>query len=150
MTGLVVVNMKRVFTYNGIQLADPDPGMSPDDVREFYSMQYPELSVAATEGPDIKGGTMKFQFLRVSGSKGRKPKSIASVAIGNAQKVLDAAIEGSAIVSPLEIPSNLPSKLQQLHGKFGGLVFGAESNAHYSTHPEPVRLLPSEAFGIWG
>ena len=44
---------RRVFLYNGMRLADPDPTMDPRKVKEHYSSQYPELlnaTVSIAEG----------------------------------------------------------------------------------------------------
>jgi PRTRC genetic system protein C len=39
--------LSRSFTYNGVKLPDPDPRMTPEDVKAAYSHQYPELATAA-------------------------------------------------------------------------------------------------------
>ena len=40
----------REFTYNGVAFVDPGPSFSPEDVRDLYSAQYPELTTAAIDG----------------------------------------------------------------------------------------------------
>ena len=43
---------------------------SPDDVRDLYSAQYPELTTAAIDGPSMEGEVMRFAFVRAAGAKG--------------------------------------------------------------------------------
>jgi PRTRC genetic system protein C len=44
--------LSRSFTYNGVKLPDPDPRMTPEEVKAIYSHQYPEL--ATTQSRDQK------------------------------------------------------------------------------------------------
>ena len=38
--------LSRSFTYNGMKLPDPDPRMTPEEVKAIYSNQYPELATS--------------------------------------------------------------------------------------------------------
>ena len=38
--------LARTFRYNTIILDDPDPDMTPEQVKEFYANIYPELTQA--------------------------------------------------------------------------------------------------------
>ncbi|QTD95435.1 PRTRC system protein C [Burkholderia anthina] len=60
----------REFTYNGMALLDPGPTFSPDQVRDLYTAQYPELTTAAVDGPDMKGEVVHYKFVRAAGAKG--------------------------------------------------------------------------------
>ena len=60
----------RSFTYNGVKLPDPDPRMTPDEVKAIYSHQYPELATAAVTGPEASGDHLQFSFVRAIGTKG--------------------------------------------------------------------------------
>jgi len=51
-------------------LPDPDPNMTPDKVREFYSNQYPELVNASVVGPEVFKSKIKFTFSSTPGTKG--------------------------------------------------------------------------------
>ena len=62
--------LSRSFTYNGVNLPDPDPRMSPDEVKAVYSHQYPELATAAITGPDASGEHLVYSFVRAIGTKG--------------------------------------------------------------------------------
>ena len=62
--------LKRVFKYNGRNLPDPDPAMSPDEVRTFYASAYPELQSGVVEGPDDEGNKLVFELRRALGTKG--------------------------------------------------------------------------------
>lgn len=60
----------RAFTFNGVDLPDPAPTMSPDEVRELYSATYPELTTATIEGPEVRGDRLVYSFRRAVGTKG--------------------------------------------------------------------------------
>ncbi|MGU7775654.1 PRTRC system protein C [Burkholderia sp. MR1-5-21] len=60
----------REFLYNGMALMDPGPAFSPDQVRDLYTAQYPELTTAAVDGPEIKGEVVSYTFVLAAGAKG--------------------------------------------------------------------------------
>ena len=60
----------RKFKYNGMNLADPSPEKTPDQVRVFYAMQFPELINSVIDGPVTQGGQSTYTFTRAVGSKG--------------------------------------------------------------------------------
>ena len=62
--------MSRSFTYNGVKLPDPDPRMTPEEVKAIYSNQYPELATAAITGPEASGENLQYSFVRAIGTKG--------------------------------------------------------------------------------
>jgi len=62
--------LSRSFTYNGVKLPDPDPRMTPEEVKSLYSHQYPELATAAISGPEVCGDQMQYSFVRAIGTKG--------------------------------------------------------------------------------
>jgi PRTRC genetic system protein C len=62
--------LSRTFTYNGVKLPDPDPSMTPEDVKAAYSHQYPELATAAITGPESSGEQLVYSFVRAIGTKG--------------------------------------------------------------------------------
>ena len=43
--------MEREFLYHGTSLADPNPEFSIEEVRSFYTTQFPELTTAAKPDP---------------------------------------------------------------------------------------------------
>jgi PRTRC genetic system protein C len=61
---------KRVFTYNSRNLPDPDPEMSPDEVRAFYAGTYPELQSGVVDGPEEDGNKLVYELRRAVGTKG--------------------------------------------------------------------------------
>jgi PRTRC genetic system protein C len=65
-----ITKLIREFTYNGMTFVDPGAAFSPDDVRDLYSAQYPELTTAAIDGPEYKGEIACFKFVRAAGAKG--------------------------------------------------------------------------------
>jgi PRTRC genetic system protein C len=62
--------LARSFSYNGVKLPDPDPKMSPEEVKAAYSHQYPELATAAITGPEASGEQLIYSFVRAIGTKG--------------------------------------------------------------------------------
>ncbi|KAI3602156.1 hypothetical protein D8I24_3457 (plasmid) [Cupriavidus necator H850] len=67
---LTVQQLTREFTYNGMTLMDPGPAFSPDQVRDMYTAQYPELTTATVDGPVHNGTVMRYTFVRAAGAKG--------------------------------------------------------------------------------
>lgn len=65
-----VSTLTRKFTYNGIELADPNPSISVDAAREIFAQTHPEIANAAVEGPDVKGDVAHYTFVRSVGTKG--------------------------------------------------------------------------------
>ncbi len=62
--------LSRVFEFNGVRLPDPDPKLSPEEVRNLYAHQYPDIATAAITGPAAVGDKLRYQFTRAIGSKG--------------------------------------------------------------------------------
>lgn len=67
---IVAVAIARVFMYNGRTLQDPDPEMTPDEARQFYSAIHPELLNASVEDQGFVGDAHSYEFKRSVGSKG--------------------------------------------------------------------------------
>lgn len=64
-----VSEVKRSYRYNGISLPDV-PGLSPREVRDLYSAQYPELVSAEIDTGEIHDGIQEITFKRAVGTKG--------------------------------------------------------------------------------
>lgn len=67
---LEVTGLKRIFVYNGTELTDPNPELTPDEVLAFYSNSYPELTTSSVHGQITEKGTMEYQFKTTIGTKG--------------------------------------------------------------------------------
>ena len=65
-----VARLVREFVYNGVNFVDPGSTFSPEEVRDLYCAQYPELTTAAIEGPVYNGETARYTFMRAAGAKG--------------------------------------------------------------------------------
>lgn len=63
-------SLPRVFVHGAARLADPDPNLSPDEVRLSYAPHYPDLHTATVKGPSYEGGERVFTFARGIGVKG--------------------------------------------------------------------------------
>lgn len=62
--------MARKFLYNGMELADPDASLTPEQVRDIYAIQHAELTTATISGPENQGEDKIFKFQRAIGAKG--------------------------------------------------------------------------------
>lgn len=54
--------LERVFKFNGKNLPDPDPEMTPKEVMELYSRQYPSLSNGEIAGPYYDGDQQNWKL----------------------------------------------------------------------------------------
>lgn len=55
---------------NEVILADPNPAFSAQEVMDFYSGTYPELTTAKIQGPEISDDALQFRFQTTLGTKG--------------------------------------------------------------------------------
>ncbi len=69
-TKLEVKPLLRVFRYGALELEDPDPKSTAEEVKEFWGDVYPELTQAIIEGPDYKEDRAEYTFRRAVGTKG--------------------------------------------------------------------------------
>lgn len=69
---LLKTELKRVFKIekSGVELPDPNPNMSEDEVMKFYSAQYPELTTATVDGPKVNNDKAYYSFKTTIGTKG--------------------------------------------------------------------------------
>lgn len=65
-----VNKLERVFKFNNRMLKDPDETLSTDDVLDFYSNQYPELTNSKVSGPIVKNDVLEYEFTTSVGTKG--------------------------------------------------------------------------------
>jgi PRTRC genetic system protein C len=62
-------SLQRKFTFDGRPLADPDPNLSIDQVRQFYATEYPALNNASYE-EEVTDTAVVIKFTTAVGSKG--------------------------------------------------------------------------------
>jgi PRTRC genetic system protein C len=65
-TGVV----SREFSFNGVKLPDPDPKLSPEQVRSVLATMYPDIATASITGPEAVGDKLRYNFVRAIGAKG--------------------------------------------------------------------------------
>lgn len=53
-----------------LALDDPDSNLSPNDVMDFYSRIYPELTTASVSGPAFEEDKAVYEFKTTIGTKG--------------------------------------------------------------------------------
>ncbi|CAM3906920.1 PRTRC system protein C [Deinococcus frigens] len=63
---------RRAFKHGSVVLTDPNPDMTPEQVKTFYATQHPELLNAGVGSPetDLKAGTVTYTFVANYGRKG--------------------------------------------------------------------------------
>ena len=69
-TRLEVKPLLRVFRYGALELEDPDPKSTAEEVKDFWGDVYPELTQAVIEGPEYKDDRAEYTFRRAVGTKG--------------------------------------------------------------------------------
>ena len=71
---LDIKGIKRVFKLkkgnSTLVLEDPDSRMSLTEVTDFYSMNYPELTTATLQGPELEEDRAVYRFKTTIGTKG--------------------------------------------------------------------------------
>jgi PRTRC genetic system protein C len=68
---MLIETAKRIFKHGDDILTDPDAGMQPDEVREYYANARPELTNGSIEGPEIDDdGNAVYTFKEHVGKKG--------------------------------------------------------------------------------
>lgn len=70
MSTVVIAPVRREFIYNGTSILDPDPKMTPEQVRDTFVAVYPEIATATLSGPEPKEDIVRYTFSRAIGSKG--------------------------------------------------------------------------------
>lgn len=69
-TRLEVRPLVRVFRYGALELEDPDPKFTAEEVKDFWGDVYPELTQAVIEGPEYKDDRAEYTLRRAVGTKG--------------------------------------------------------------------------------
>ena len=69
---LNITTAVRIFIIDktGIEIPDPDPKLSLEDVMSLYAGMYPELITATVHGPEYREDKVVYRFKSVIGTKG--------------------------------------------------------------------------------
>ena len=66
--------LQRIFKFKKdskeLVLSDPDSSLSVNEVMDFYSMTYPELTTATVHGPEWEEDKAVYRFKTTIGVKG--------------------------------------------------------------------------------
>ena len=65
-----VKKLERIFIHGDVELKDIDDAKSADQVLDFYSGQYPELTNASVTGPEVVNDRLEYKFSTSVGTKG--------------------------------------------------------------------------------
>lgn len=139
-----ISEITRSFKYNSVGLPDPNPSLGPDDVRQFYATQYPELLNAVVEGPTTKAGVATYTFTRAAGAKGATNQASASSTTGRpAETLVERALQGVTSDGAAVMMNSANDKRY---------ITAAASIAAVASAPRggASMALPSSAFGIFG
>lgn len=79
--------LERAFRYNSVDLPDPGPQYTPEQVRDFFAPTYPEILNAAIEGPEEKDGKLVYTFRRAVGTKGADAAPDPMIELGGAARI---------------------------------------------------------------
>jgi len=63
------IGRKFKIQETGLELPDPNPAMTEEQVQQYYATMYPELTTA-TVTKEFDGGSFIFTFKSVIGTKG--------------------------------------------------------------------------------
>jgi len=126
-----VVDLVRKFKYNSITLNDPNPALTPEQVKEVFAGQYPELTNSVVEGPVTKDGVATYTFARAVGSKGAAAHEVVAQALTRRPESHSEALQGEAAENRYAGES---ARIAQVCQSQRGM-------------PMP---LPAQAFGLWG
>lgn len=71
---LEIKGLQRIFKIkrnsSELELPDPDSNMSVNEVMDFYSITYPELTTATVHGPEWEDDKAVYRFKTTIGTKG--------------------------------------------------------------------------------
>ena len=62
--------IKRVFKHNNRTIPDPDPNLTPEQVRGILASTDPSLASAVLQGPTYDGGKQVYTLTTAVGTKG--------------------------------------------------------------------------------
>ena len=62
--------LSRHFEFNGVRLPDVDPKLAPEEIRNLYSHEFPDIATASITGPEAVGDKLVYRFTRAIGTKG--------------------------------------------------------------------------------
>jgi PRTRC genetic system protein C len=62
--------LSRSFTYNGVKLPDPDPRMTPEEVKPPAATSIRNWPRPQSRGPEASGEQLLYSFVRAIGTKG--------------------------------------------------------------------------------
>lgn len=65
-----ITPLPRKFRFKNFDHPDPDPTMTTEQVLNFYSAKYPDLTSSTISGPIIHNDMRIYEFKSVLGTKG--------------------------------------------------------------------------------
>lgn len=70
MTQQTITELKRAFVYGGMDLPDPNPLLSKEQVLEHYSNIYPKLNGGKLVQSSIADGVISYELRELVGEHG--------------------------------------------------------------------------------
>ena len=65
-----VTTLPRVFEFQGRQLADPNPDLNLDQVKEVLAVAHPSITNAEIKGPEVTSTAQVYKVQTNYGTKG--------------------------------------------------------------------------------
>jgi len=132
------IQITRSFRYNSVTLPDPNPALDPEQIREFYAAQYPELNNAVVEGPVTSNAVATYTFIRAAGAKGGSPQG------RSARELIKTTLAARSSAQTLALLAGaLDGRFAQPAARIAEVVGNTRS-------PAAALPMPSAAFGLWG
>lgn len=135
-----VLEIERKFKYNSVTLPDPNPSLSPDQIREFYATQFPELNNAVVEGPITKGRVATWTFTRAAGAKGAGSQVVP---LGAADVVRRARLPNISTQSAALAIAAREGAFSRPSARIAEVCNSRGAQQH-------AMHMPAQAFGLWG
>lgn len=124
---IAITEIRRVFRYNGIALPDM-PGMTPREIRDLYSAQYPELISAEVEAGEVVNGVQEYTFRKAVGTKGQTGGAGERLAALKAAVTVEA--EGQTGSAGKLVRALTRRGTQECGGAWGAFVLRARRDAN--------------------
>lgn len=57
-----ILTLTRVFRFGSINLPDPNPNLTPEEIKSLYAANYPLLEMASIGEPFVDGDELVYPF----------------------------------------------------------------------------------------
>jgi len=118
----------RIFAYGDQEWQDPGQEFTVDEVKKQLTTFYPELARAETTETELDDGTVRIEFVKRAGTKGRPPDNPSASEVGIGTGVVpcpwcgtrfsvESAFEARGIRPHLDRPQTIESECPHCGGR---------------------------------